>query len=173
MSTDRFTLCLWFNNEAIDAAKFYTSIFKDGKIGKTRYYGKEGFEFHQQPEGAVMTVDFFCNGLHFQALNGGPLFKFNEAMSLVITCDSQKEIDYYWEKLTGNGGNEVQCGWLKDKFGLSWQVVPKQLEEMMDSENKAGAERAMNAMFTMKKFDIEKLEGAFNDHESTIKTGEQ
>lgn len=162
MSTHKFTICLWLDNEAEEAAKFYTSIFKDGKIGKISRYGKEGFEFHRRPEGSVMTVDFTANGQQFQALNGGPLFKFTEAMSLVITCDTQKEIDYYWEKLTGQGGQEVQCGWLKDKFGLSWQVVPTAFQEMMDSPDKAGSSRAMNAMFTMKKFDIEKLQQAFN-----------
>lgn len=164
MSTDKFTLCLWFDDQAEEAAKFYTSIFKDGKIGKTRYYSKEGQEFHQHPEGSVMTVDFEVNGLKFTALNGGPLFKLNEAMSLVITCDSQKEIDYYWEKLTGQGGHEVQCGWLKDKFGLSWQVVPRAFNEMMDSSDKASASRAMEAMFTMKKFDIAKLQQAYQGH---------
>lgn len=161
MSTSKFTLCLWFDNEAEEAAKFYASVFKDGKIGRTRYYGKEGQEFHRRPEGSVMTVEFEANGLNFIALNGGPLFEFNESMSLVITCDTQKEIDYYWEKLTEQGGTEVQCGWLKDKYGLSWQVVPRVLDEMMDSANKAGASRAMLAMFDMKKFDIAKLEQAY------------
>lgn len=161
MSTHKFTLCMWFDNQAEEAAKFYSAIFKDGKVGKIQRYGKEGFEFHQRPEGSVMTVDFEANGLHFQALNGGPIFKFNEAMSLVVTCDTQEEIDYYWEKLTAHGGEEVQCGWLKDKFGVSWQVAPKILEEMMESSNKAGAGRAMNAMFKMKKFDIAKLKQAF------------
>jgi predicted 3-demethylubiquinone-9 3-methyltransferase (glyoxalase superfamily) len=161
MSQHKFTICLWFAKEAEDAAKFYTSVFKDGKIGKIQRYGKEGFEFHQQPEGSVMTVDFNVNGQQFTALNGGPLFKFNEAISLVINCDTQKEIDYYWDKLTADGGKEVQCGWLTDKFGLSWQVVPTGFQEMMNSPNKAGASRAMNAMFTMKKFDIAKLEQAF------------
>lgn len=111
-----------------------------------------------------MTVEFEANGLNFMALNGGPLFKFNESMSLVINCDTQKEIDYYWEKLTGQGGHEVQCGWLKDKYGLSWQVVPRVFDEMMDSSNKAGASRAMLAMFDMKKFDIAKLEQAYQGH---------
>ncbi len=161
MSTHKFTICLWFNNEAEEAAKFYTSIFKDGKIGKISRYGKEGFEFHQRPEGSVMTVDFEANGMQFQALNGGPHFKFNEAISVVITCDTQKEIDYYWEKLTGQGGKEVQCGWLQDKFGLAWQVVPAVFQEMLDSTNKEGASRAMNAMFTMKKFDIATLKQAY------------
>lgn len=164
MKTHPFTLCLWFNNEAEQAAKFYTAIFKDGKIGKTQYYGKEGFEFHHRPEGSVLTVDFEANGLQFQALNGGPDFKFNESISLVVTCDTQKEIDYFWEKLTGQGGQEVQCGWLKDKFGLSWQIVPKVFQEMLESTNKAGASRAMDAMFKMKKFDIATLQQAYQGH---------
>lgn len=161
MSTNNFTLCLWFNSEAEDAAKFYTSVFSDGKIGKIRRYGKEGFEFHQRPEGSVMTIEFVANGLQFIALNGGPDFKFNESMSLVITCDTQKEIDFYWEKLTAQGGAEVQCGWLKDKFGVSWQVVPKVFDQMVDSSDKPAANRAMEAMFAMKKFDIAKLEQAY------------
>jgi predicted 3-demethylubiquinone-9 3-methyltransferase (glyoxalase superfamily) len=161
MSTNKFTTCLWFDKEGEEAAKFYTSIFKDGKIGKIARYGKEGFEYHQRPEGSVMTVDFEINGQKFIALNGGPLFKFNESVSLVITCEDQKEVDYYWEKLTAQGGKEVQCGWLTDKFGFSWQVVPKAFQEMMNSSNKEGASRAMNAMFTMKKFDIAKLQQAY------------
>lgn len=161
MKTRPFTLCLWFNNEAEEAAKFYTSIFKDGKIGKIQRYGKEGFEFHHKPEGSVMTVDFTANGLDFVALNGGPEFKFNESMSLIITCDTQEEIDYFWEKLTSGGGKEVQCGWLRDKFGVSWQVTPTIFNEMMDSKDKAGASRAIQAMFGMKKFDIEKLKKAY------------
>ena len=161
MSKHPFVTCLWFEKGAEEAAQFYASIFKDGKIGQITRYGKEGFEFHGQPEGSVMTIDFEVNGQKFQALNGGPHFKFNEAISIVVTCEDQKEVDYYWEKLTSQGGQEVQCGWLKDKFGLSWQVVPKQFQEIMNSSNKAGASRAMNAMFQMKKFDIEKLNQAF------------
>lgn len=161
MKTHPFTICLWFDSQAEEAAKFYTSIFKDGKIGKIQRYGKEGFEYHQRPEGSVMTVDFEANGLKFCALNGGPLFKFNESMSIIVTCDTQKEIDYFWEKLTGQGGQEVQCGWLKDKFGVSWQVVPTAFQEIMAGKNKEGASRAMKAMFTMKKFDIAKLEKAY------------
>lgn len=161
MSKHKFSICLWFDNQAEEAAKFYTSIFKDGKIGSIHRYGKEGFEFHQRPEGSVMTVDFEANGQPFQALNGGPIFQFNEAISLVVICDTQKEIDYYWEKLTSQGGKEVQCGWLKDKFGVSWQVVPTVFQEMMNSKNKEGLGRAMNAMFKMKKFDIATLKKAF------------
>jgi len=161
MNTNPFTVCLWYNNEAEEAAKFYTSIFKDGRIGKIRRYGKEGFEFHHKPEGTVMTVEFEANGMQFLALNGGPEFKFNESISLIVTCDTQKEIDYFWEKLTAQGGKEVQCGWLRDKFGVSWQVVPTIFDEMMDGQDKAGASRAMTAMFAMKKFDIAALKQAY------------
>lgn len=161
METNKFTLCLWFDSEAEAAANFYTSIFHDGKIGKIRRYGKEGFEFHQKPEGSIMTIEFEANGLQFLALNGGPEFKFNESMSLVINCDTQIEIDYYWEKLISGGGTEVQCGWLKDKYGLSWQVVPTIFDEMVDSDDKLAANRAMEAMFTMKKFNIAKLQQAY------------
>ncbi len=162
MTTHPLTLCLWFDDQAEEAAKFYTSIFKDGKIGKIHRYGKEGFEYHQRPEGSVMTVDFVANGQNFQALNGGPLFQFNESISFVVTCDSQKEIDYYWEKLTSQGGQEVQCGWLKDRFGISWQIVPELFQEMMDSSNAEATSRAMSAMFTMKKFDIAALKDAYH-----------
>lgn len=159
MKTKPFSICLWFDKEAEQAAKFYTDIFDDGKVGKIQRYGKEGFEFHGQPEGSVMVVDFKANGQHFQALNGGPQFKFNESISLVITCKDQKEIDYFWKKLTAKDGKEVQCGWLTDRFGLSWQVIPTGFAKMMDGT--AGGKRAMNAMFTMKKFDIKKLEKAY------------
>lgn len=161
MSVHPFSICLWFSDQAEEAAKFYTSIFKDGKIGKIQRYGKEGFEFHQRPEGSVMTIDFEANGQKFVGLNGGPIFKFNESISLIIVCDTQKDIDYYWEKLTSQGGQEVQCGWLKDKFGVSWQVVPSMFQELMSGQNKEGASRAMQAMFKMKKFDIATLKQAY------------
>ena len=161
MKTKPFTLCLWFDHQAEAAAKFYTSVFKDGKIGAITRYGREGFEFHGRPEGSVMTIDFSVNGQNFQALNGGPVFQFNESISLVVTCDTQAEVDYFWQRLTAEGGQEVQCGWLKDKFGVSWQVVPAAFQTMMESSNKEGISRAMTAMFTMKKFDIATLERAF------------
>lgn len=161
MTKHPFTICLWFDNQAEEAAKLYTSIFKDGKIGKIQRYGKEGFEFHQRPEGSVMTVDFTANGQHFTALNGGPIFKFNESTSLMVMCDNQDEIDFYWKKLTADGGQESQCGWLKDKFGFSWQIVPTVFQEIMNSSDKAGISRVMNAMFKMKKFDIAALQKAY------------
>jgi len=154
MSTHPITTCLWFDNQAEEAAKFYTSIFKDSSIGSINRYGKEGFEFHGQKEGTAMTVSFQINGHSFLALNGGSLFKFNEAISFQIFCDTQEEIDYHWNKLTA-GGEEVQCGWLKDKYGVSWQIIPSILSELMSNPEKAG--RVTNAYMQMKKFDIEKL----------------
>jgi len=151
------TPCLWFDKEAEDAAKFYVSIFKDSKINGTSRYGKEGYEIHGQKEGTVMTVDFNLNGQSFIGLNGGPQFKFTEAVSFTIPCDTQEEIDFYWEKLTA-GGEEGPCGWLKDKFGLSWQVVPTILPKLLKDPEKSG--RVMNAFMKMKKFDIEKLKNA-------------
>lgn len=156
------TNCLWFDKEAEEAANFYTSIFKNSSVGEITRYGKEGHEIHQQPEGKVMTVRFTLNGQEFMGLNGGPLFPFTEAISLVVNAETQEEIDYYWERLT-EGGQEVECGWLKDKFGLSWQVVPVILGEMMASPDKEKTERVMKAFMQMKKFDIQKLKEAFND----------
>jgi predicted 3-demethylubiquinone-9 3-methyltransferase (glyoxalase superfamily) len=154
---DHFTICLWYDNQAEDAARFYTSLFKNSKIENISRYGKEGFEFHGQKEGTVMTVNFSINGQSFTALNGGPVFKFDEAVSLQIFCDTQEEIDYYWNKLT-EGGEESQCGWLKDKFGFSWQVIPSILPELMSDPEKSG--RVTAAFLKMKKFDIEKLRNA-------------
>jgi predicted 3-demethylubiquinone-9 3-methyltransferase (glyoxalase superfamily) len=154
---DQFTLCLWFDNQAEEAANYYTSLFKNSKITGISRFGKEGFEIHGQKEGTVMTINFTINGQQFTALNGGPLFKFTEAMSLQVFCDTQDEIDYYWDKLTA-GGEEGQCGWLKDKFGISWQVIPSILPELMTDPLKSG--RVTEAFLQMKKFDIEKLKKA-------------
>jgi predicted 3-demethylubiquinone-9 3-methyltransferase (glyoxalase superfamily) len=162
MTIKGITSCLWFDNEGEDAAKLYCSVFKNSKLGKVTRYGKEGFEVHGQPEGKVMTVDFELEGSKFVALNGGPHFKFNEAVSFQIHCETQDEIDYYWSKLTADGGQEGPCGWLKDKFGLSWQVTPRRLLEMTESDDRAAAERAMKAMLEMTKIDIAKLEEAYN-----------
>ncbi len=152
-----FTLCLWFDSQAEDAAKFYTSVFKNSTIDSISRYGKEGFEIHGQKEGNVMTVNFTINGQSFTALNGGPLFKFSEAVSLQIFCDTQDEIDYYWTRLS-EGGEEGQCGWLKDKFGFSWQVIPSILSNLLSDPSKSG--RVTEAFLKMKKFDIEKLKNA-------------
>ena len=148
------TPCLWFDSQAEEAALFYTSIFKNSGIDAISRYGKEGFEHHGQPEGKVLTVAFHINGQAFTALNGGPVFKINEAISFQVMCDTQDEIDFYWEKLT-EGGQEIQCGWLKDKFGVSWQIVPSILPQLMTNPEKAG--KVTTAYMQMKKFDIQTL----------------
>jgi predicted 3-demethylubiquinone-9 3-methyltransferase (glyoxalase superfamily) len=151
---NQITPCLWFDTQAEEAANFYTSIFKNSKIETISRYGKEGFEAHGMKEGTVLTVTFQINGQPFTALNGGPIFKFTEAVSFQVFCDTQEEIDNYWNKLT-DGGEESQCGWLKDKFGVSWQIVPSILPELMSDPARAG--RVTNAFMQMRKFDIEKL----------------
>lgn len=162
-TVQKITPNLWFNTQAEEAVKFYTSIFRNSKIGTTLRYSKEGFEFHQMPAGSVMTIEFEIEGLQFVALNGGPHFKFNEAISFIVNCDTQKEVDYYWEKLTEGGDEKAQmCGWLKDKFGVSWQVVPTGMNEMLLDENSEKAQRAMRAMFTMKKLDLQVLQNAYD-----------
>lgn len=149
--------CLWFNNQAEEAANFYVSIFKNSKIESISYYPKEGFEEHHQEEGTVLTVIFQINGQKFTALNGGDIFKFTEAVSLQVFCETQEEIDYYWEKLS-EGGEEGQCGWLKDKYGLSWQIAPSILAALVS--NPATVGKVMQAFMPMKKFEIETLEKA-------------
>jgi predicted 3-demethylubiquinone-9 3-methyltransferase (glyoxalase superfamily) len=159
---DKITPCLWFDNQAEQAAAFYTSIFPKSKTkGKTRY-GKEGYEIHKQPDGTVMTVAFEIKGQPFVALNGGPLFIFNEAISFQVICIDQEEVDYYWNKL-GDGGEEKakQCGWLKDKFGVSWQIIPEKLQEYIGSSNSIKSQRAVKAMLQMKKIDIEEIRRAY------------
>jgi predicted 3-demethylubiquinone-9 3-methyltransferase (glyoxalase superfamily) len=152
--THQITPCLWFDNQAKEAADFYVSVFKNSQILKKSYYTKEGTDIHGQKDGSVMTVEFQINGQSFTALNGGPIFKFNEGVSFQVFCESQEEIDYYWSKLT-EGGQEVQCGWLKDKYGLSWQIVPTILSELMTDPSRA--ERVTKALMPMVKLDIEKL----------------
>jgi predicted 3-demethylubiquinone-9 3-methyltransferase (glyoxalase superfamily) len=153
---------LWFDQNAEQAAKFYISIFKNASIDKTSHYGPEGYDIHKMPEGTVMTVEFTLEGQRFLGLNGGPIFKFNEAVSFLVYCDSQAEIDHYWEKL-GEGGDPSaqQCGWLKDKFGLSWQVSPTVLDKMLRDPDREKAGRVMNAMLGMKKINIADLERAY------------
>jgi predicted 3-demethylubiquinone-9 3-methyltransferase (glyoxalase superfamily) len=147
--------CLWFDTQAEDAARFYTGIFKNSKIGKISRYTEVGREIHGRPAGSVMTVEFELNGQPFTALNGGPHFKFNEAVSFQIMCQDQEEVDYYWNKLTPGGDpNAQQCGWLKDKFGLSWQVIPTELIELLSDPNREKSDRAMEAMLQQKKIDI-------------------
>ena len=154
-------ICLWYDDEAESAAKFYLSIFKNSEMGFISRYGKEGFEFHKKPEGTVMFVTFRINGMNITGLNGGPQFSFNEASSIVVYCETQEEIDYYWAKLTEEG-EEGPCGWLKDKFGVSWQIVPSTLPKMMADPDMAKSQRVANAYLQMKKYDIAKLEKAFN-----------
>ena len=161
-SIQQISPCLWFDGQAEEAARFYVSVFKKGKITAITRYPEVGQEIHHRPAGSVMTVEFVLNGLPFLALNGGPQFKFNEAISLMILCDTQAEIDYYWEKLSEGGDPSVQaCGWLKDKFGLSWQVVPSGMDEMLADPQSEGASRAMTAMLQMKKLDIAALRRAY------------
>ena len=155
----KITPFLWFNKNAEEAVKFYTSVFKNSKKGKVARCGKGG----PGPEGSVLTAMFQIEGQEFLALNGGPTFKFNEAISFVVNCKTQKEIDYYWEKLS-KGGKKVECGWLKDKFGVSWQVVPANLGELMRDKNAAKSSRVMQAIMKMKKLDIKTLEKAFSGH---------
>jgi len=154
--------CLWFDNNAEDAVQFYVSIFKNAKVDNVTRYGKEGYEIHKKKEGTVMTIDFEIEGQKFLALNGGPVFKFNEAISFQIYCDTQEEIDYYWEKLTEGGDKNAQiCGWLKDKFGVSWQVVPLVLIKMLQDKDSNKTERVMKAMLQMHKLDINALTKAY------------
>jgi len=155
--TNQISSCLWFDNQALEAANFYTSIFKNSSVESISRYPKEGHEIHGMEEGTVLTVVFKINGQLFTALNGGPIFKFNEAISLQVFCDSQEEIDFYWNSLT-NGGEEGQCGWCKDKFGLSWQIVPSILPQLMTDPARAG--RVTEAFMQMKKFDIKTLKQA-------------
>jgi len=152
---------LWFDDQAEAAARFYTSIFKNSKLGRVSRYGEAGQEAHHRPPGSVMVVEFELEGQRFAALNGGPVFKFTEAISFEISCDTQEEVDYYWDKLTAGGDPKAQqCGWLKDKFGLSWQVVPAALGELMSDPDRAKAGRTMQAMLKMKKLDLAELERA-------------
>ena len=158
----RLTPCLWFDSQAEDAAKFYVGIFRNSKINRVSRYPNEGQDIHGREAGSVMTVDFELDGHTFTALNGGPHFRFNEAVSFQVMCETQEEIDYYWDKLGAGGDPKAQqCGWLKDKFGLSWQVTPRGMDRMFEKPDSAGARRAMAAMLKMKKMDIAELERAF------------
>jgi predicted 3-demethylubiquinone-9 3-methyltransferase (glyoxalase superfamily) len=159
--TRKVTPFLWFDTQAEEAAKFYTSIFDNSRIKQIRRYGKAGHETHGMQAGSVMTVEFEIDGQPLVALNGGPHFKFTEAFSLQVNCENQDEIDYFWSKLS-EGGQESRCGWLKDKFGLSWQIVPAMLEQMFGDADRAKSERAMSAVMRMKKFDIAALQRAYS-----------
>lgn len=152
----KVTPFLWFDNNAEEAAKFYVSIFKQAKLGRIAYYT----EGAPAPAGTVMTVEFQLFGQEFVALNGGPVFKFNEAVSFVVHCQTQREVDYYWKKLASGGGETSQCGWLKDKYGLSWQIVPDTLVDLISSKDRAKATRVMQAMLRMTKLDLKRLKQA-------------
>ena len=158
---DSIAPCLWFDDQAEEAARSYTSIFDGSRIVRISRYGEEGREIHGKAHGTVLTVEFELRGQPFTALNGGPAFKFNEAISFQINCRTQKEVDHYWDKLSDRGDKKAQqCGWLKDRYGVSWQVVPTVLAEMMADPHPEKSQRVMTAMLQMKKLDIAKLERA-------------
>jgi len=156
----KITPFLWFDNQAEEAMNFYTSIFKNSKTGAVSRYGEEGAKMSGIPAGAVMTVAFQLDGQDFIALNGGPHFKFTEAVSFVVNCETQEEVDEFWEKLSA-GGEKSRCGWLKDKFGLSWQIVPTALGKMMQDKDGAKSKRVMQALMQMDKLDIQRLKQAY------------
>jgi predicted 3-demethylubiquinone-9 3-methyltransferase (glyoxalase superfamily) len=157
----KITPCLWFDDQAEQAAEFYTAIFRNSKIGNISRYGEAGQDVHGKPPGTVMTVAFELDGQRFTALNGGPIFKFNEAISLQVDCETQEEVDYYWEKLSEGGDEKAQqCGWLKDKYGVSWQIVPRVLVEILSDPDESKSQKAMTAMLQMKKIDINELKQA-------------
>lgn len=154
------TPCLWFDTEAEDAANFYCSIFPGSKISQVTHFPDAGQEIHGKPAGSVLTVAFELNGQDFLAVNGGPQFTFDEAISFMVLCDTQAEIDHYWRALSANGGEEGPCGWLKDRFGLSWQVAPAQMSEMLSADPDAAA-RVMTSMLQMTKIDLAALQNAY------------
>jgi predicted 3-demethylubiquinone-9 3-methyltransferase (glyoxalase superfamily) len=157
----RITPCLWFDDQAEEAAKFYTAVFRDSRIVRVARYGEAGHDVHGRPAGTVMIVAFELDGQAFTALNGGPMFKFNEAISLQVNCETQEEVGYYWERLSEGGDRSAQqCGWLKDRYGVSWQIVPTVLPELVGNPDSARSQRAMEAMLKMKKIDIETLKRA-------------
>jgi predicted 3-demethylubiquinone-9 3-methyltransferase (glyoxalase superfamily) len=158
MPIQKITPFLWFDKQAEEAAAFYTSIFPNSKIGKVVRYGKEG----PGPAGSAMVVEFQLEGLSFVALNGGPIYKFTEAISFVVNCENQEEVDHYWEKLTAGGGAPVNCGWLKDKYGLSWQIVPTVLSKLMSDPDLDKRGRVMKTMMSMKKIDVRGLQEAYD-----------
>jgi predicted 3-demethylubiquinone-9 3-methyltransferase (glyoxalase superfamily) len=159
----KITPFLWFDHQAEEAAKFYTSVFKNSKIGRILRYDEEAAKVSEsgRPVGSVLTIEFELEDQKFVTLNGGPQFKFNESISFVVSCETQAEVDYFWKKLTADGGEESACGWLKDKFGVSWQVTPTVLIDMLHDKDSEKAERVMKAMLQMKKIDIKTLKDAY------------
>lgn len=158
MIAQKITPNLWFNNQAEEAVNFYFSVFDDAKIGKITRYGKEGYDIHGMAEGTVMTIEFQIEGQKFVALNGGPHFQFNEAISFIVNCETQEEVDYLWERLAEGGDPAAQqCGWLKDKHGVSWQIVPTMLTEMINDADPVKAQSVFQAVLSMKKIDIDVL----------------
>lgn len=153
-------ICLWFDGQALEAAKFYVSVFK-GKLGRIAYYPESAAKASGNKKGSVMTVEFTLGGQRFMGLNGGPGFKFNEAVSIMAYCKDQKELDAIWKKLTANGGREVECSWLKDKYGVSWQIVPERLGVLISGKDSARTERVMDEVMRSKKLDIQKMERAY------------
>jgi predicted 3-demethylubiquinone-9 3-methyltransferase (glyoxalase superfamily) len=157
----RIVPCLWFDKDAEEAANFYVSLFENSRIVRTTRYGKAGHGVHGKPEGSVLTVVFSLAGQEFTALNGGPAFKFDEAISLQVFCETQEEVDFYWSRLTASGGEEGPCGWLKDKYGLSWQITPTILAEMLNDPDPVKTDNVMNALLQMRKLDIATLKRAY------------
>lgn len=154
---------LWFDDQAEEAVQFYTGIFKDSKVGTVSKFNKVGFDIHKRPKGSIMTIEFSLNGMDFLALNGGPYFTFNEAVSIIVYCETQEEIDEYWGKLSQGGDEKAQqCGWLKDKYGLSWQIVPNMMKKLFLDPDSEKSERATEAMLKMKKLDIAALQQAYD-----------
>jgi predicted 3-demethylubiquinone-9 3-methyltransferase (glyoxalase superfamily) len=161
ITTQKITPCLWFDTQAEEAAKFYCSIFRNSRIGRISCYGKEGHEIHGKKAGSVMVAEFEIEGQKFIALNGGPHFKFNEAISFVVNCQTQEEVDHFWNKLT-DGGQAGRCGWLKDKYGVSWQIVPMALVEMLQDKSAKKSGSVMQAKLQMNKIEIEGLRRAYD-----------
>ena len=157
----KITPFLWFDDQAEQAAKFYTSVFKNSKVGRILRYDETSAKTAGRPAGSVLTIEFEIGGQKFTALNGGPQFKFNESVSFVVNCKTQEEVDYFWEKLTAGGGQESECGWLKDKFGLSWQITPTVLIDMLNDKDPKKAGQVMKAMMQMQKIEINKLKAAY------------
>ncbi|HEY3406356.1 MAG TPA: VOC family protein [Ohtaekwangia sp.] len=169
LKIEKITPHLWFDNQAEEAARFYTAVFMDSGIDAINHYTKAGRDVHKREPGSVMTVEFHLEGQNFIALNGGPIFTFNESVSFMVNCDSQDEIDYYWNKLSEGGNPQAQqCGWLKDKFGLSWQITPRELPELLTNADEEKAERVMEAMLRMKKLNIEELRKAADSPEVAV-----